>query len=141
MATDVRLKGENGPRNHWRIKTEARRHRSSHSARNLVHQIFYGGQRRKFRSEAGVIFGLPQWQRKNYDHQMLTGLLPLSGKAIVEGLKVRSDAERVRERIGYVQIGLYPDLPLLKYFYDIYSRGGAKTRMDEVIVLNDWNRI
>jgi ABC-type multidrug transport system ATPase subunit len=75
---------------------------------------------------------------------MLTGLLPLSaGQAMVEGLNVRSDAERVRERIGYMSqnFSLYPDLTVtenLTFYGRIYSLSAErlKTRMDEVIALN-----
>jgi len=56
---------------------------------------------------------------------------------------VRSDAERVRERIGYMSqnFSLYPDLTVtenLTFYGRIYSLGAErlKTRMDEVIALN-----
>src|SRR5437588_9538149 len=75
---------------------------------------------------------------------MLTGLLPLSGgSARVEGLDVRTDAEGVRERIGYMSqnFSLYYDLTVeenLKFYGRIYSLEPArlKRRMEEVIQLN-----
>src|SRR5438045_9400112 len=75
---------------------------------------------------------------------MLTGLLPLSGgSARVEGLDVRTDAEGVRERIGYMSqnFSLYYDLTVeenLKFYGRIYSLEPArlKRRMEEIIQLN-----
>jgi ABC-type multidrug transport system ATPase subunit len=99
-----------------------------------------------FRVAKGEIFGFlgPNGSGKTTVIKMLTGLLPLSGgEASVEGLNVRSDAERVRERIGYMSqnFSLYPDLTVtenLTFYGRIYSLGAQrlKSRMEEVIALN-----
>jgi ABC-2 type transport system ATP-binding protein len=86
-------------------------------AKNLVRRFgdFVAVDGVSFRVEKGEIFGFlgPNGSGKTTVIKMLTGLLPLSaGSAWVEGLDVRTDAESVRERIGYMsqRFSLYDDL-------------------------------
>ena len=99
-----------------------------------------------FRVEKGEIFGFlgPNGSGKTTVIKMLTGLLPLSGgSALVEGLDVRTDAEAVRERIGYMSqnFSLYYDLTVaenLQFYGRIYSLEPArlKRRIEEIVQLN-----
>jgi len=99
-----------------------------------------------FRVEKGEIFGFlgPNGSGKTTVIKMLTGLLPLSGgSAHVEGLDVRTDAEVVRERIGYMSqnYSLYQDLTVaenLQFYGRIYSLEPArlKRRIEEIVELN-----
>jgi ABC-2 type transport system ATP-binding protein len=99
-----------------------------------------------FRVEKGEIFGFlgPNGSGKTTVIKMLTGLLPLSGgTAHVEGLDVKTDAEVVRERIGYMSqnYSLYQDLTVaenLQFYGRIYSLEPArlKRRIEEIVELN-----
>src|SRR6266849_8914999 len=86
-------------------------------AENLVRRFgdFTAVDGLSFTVEQGEIFGFlgPNGSGKTTVIKMLTGLLPLSGgEARVEGIDVRTDAESVRERIGYMSqnFSLYYDL-------------------------------
>jgi ABC-type multidrug transport system ATPase subunit len=118
------------------------------SARGLVRSFgkFTAVKGVSFAVAKGEIFGFlgPNGSGKTTVIKMLTGLLPLSGgDATVEGLNVRTDSERVRERIGYMSqnFSLYPDLTVtenLTFYGRIYSLSAQrlKNRMQEVIELN-----
>jgi ABC-2 type transport system ATP-binding protein len=118
------------------------------SAEHLVRRFgdFVAVNDVSFRVEKGEIFGFlgPNGSGKTTVIKMLTGLLPLtSGSAWVEGLDVRTDAESVRERIGYMsqKFSLYDDLTVaenLQFYGRIYSLPPArmKQRIEEIVQLN-----
>jgi ABC-2 type transport system ATP-binding protein len=119
------------------------------SARGLVRTFgkFTAVKGVSFEVAKGEIFGFlgPNGSGKTTVIKMLTGLLPLSGgEATVEGLNVRTDSERVRERIGYMSqnFSLYPDLTVtenLTFYGRVYSLSAQqlKNRIEEVIELNE----
>jgi ABC-2 type transport system ATP-binding protein len=118
------------------------------SAQHLVRKFgaFTAVNDVSFTVARGEIFGFlgPNGSGKTTVIKMLSGLLPLSGgEASVEGLNVRSDGERVRERIGYMSqnFSLYPDLTVtenLTFYGRIYglSPQRLKKRMDDIIQMN-----
>jgi ABC-2 type transport system ATP-binding protein len=121
---------------------------ASISAEHLVRRFghFTAVNDVSFRVEKGEIFGFlgPNGSGKTTVIKMLTGLLPLTeGSAWVEGLDVRTDAEAVRERIGYMsqKFSLYDDLSVaenLQFYGRIYGLEPArmKRRIDEIVQLN-----
>lgn len=87
--------------------------------------------------EAGSVFGLvgPDGAGKTTTMRLLTGILrPTSGAAVVDGIDVVAEPERLKEHIGYMsqRFGLYPDLSVLEnivFYSDIYGvpkRGRAE---------------
>jgi ABC-2 type transport system ATP-binding protein len=118
------------------------------STKNLVRRFgdFTAVNDVSFEVKRGEIFGFlgPNGSGKTTVIKMLTGLLPLTGgSAIVEGLDVRTHAEEVRERIGYMsqKFSLYDDLTVeenLTFYGRIYSLPAdrLKRRMSEIIELN-----
>jgi len=99
-----------------------------------------------FQVRKGEIFGFlgPNGSGKTTVIKMLTGLLPLTaGNARVEGLDVRTEAEAVRQNIGYMsqRFSLYDDLTVtenLQFYGRIYSLppDRLKQRMKEIVELN-----
>jgi ABC-2 type transport system ATP-binding protein len=117
-------------------------------AKNLVRRFgdFTAVNDVSFEVKRGEIFGFlgPNGSGKTTVIKMLTGLLPLTGgSAIVEGLDVRTHAEEVRERIGYMsqKFSLYDDLTVeenLTFYGRVYSLPAdrLKLRMSEIVELN-----
>jgi ABC-2 type transport system ATP-binding protein len=91
----------------------------------------------------GEVFGLvgPDGAGKTTTMRLLTSIMePTSGDAWVDGQHVVDQAERVKERIGYMsqRFGLYEDLSVLEniHFYaDIYEvpRKGRDQRVDRLL--------
>jgi ABC-2 type transport system ATP-binding protein len=94
---------------------------------------------------AGEIFGLlgPNGAGKSTTIRMLCGILdPSSGRGRVVGYDLGTQAEQIKERIGYMtqRFSLYEDLTVrenLRFYAGLYSvpggRRGIRARVDEAI--------
>jgi ABC-2 type transport system ATP-binding protein len=91
----------------------------------------------------GEIFGLvgPDGAGKSTTMRLLTAILePTSGEAWVAGHSIVSEAEVLKEAIGYMsqRFGLYPDLTVLEnivFYADIYGvpRKGRAEKIDRLL--------
>src|SRR5688500_19171173 len=100
-------------------------------------------QRISLRVMPGEIFGVlgPNGAGKSTTIRMLCGILdPTSGEGTVVGYDIRREAERVKERIGYMtqRFSLYEDLTVeenLKFYAGIYGvpLSRRKKRVGEVL--------
>ena len=96
--------------------------------------------------EKGEVFGFlgPNGSGKTTVIKMLTGILPISeGEARVADLDVRTEADTVRERIGYMsqKFSLYDDLTVLenlRFYARAYQLKGKalNAKIDETIAAN-----
>ena len=96
--------------------------------------------------EKGEVFGFlgPNGSGKTTVIKMLTGILPITdGEAWIEGLDVRTEADAVRERIGYMsqKFSLYDDLTVLenlRFYGRAYQLKGKalNAKIDETIAAN-----
>jgi ABC-2 type transport system ATP-binding protein len=88
------------------------------------------------RVEAGEIYGVlgPNGAGKSTTIRMLCGILePTGGSGQVVGFDLRKDAEKIKERIGYMtqRFSLYEDLSIdenLRFYGGLYGLGGARLR-------------
>ncbi|MHB8844254.1 MAG: ABC transporter ATP-binding protein [Nitrospirota bacterium] len=91
----------------------------------------------------GELYGLvgPDGAGKTTTMRLLTGILePTSGEASVAGLSIRSEAEQIKEKIGYMsqRFGLYEDLTVMEnilFYADIYdvARSERKSRIERLL--------
>src|SRR5215468_3670732 len=91
----------------------------------------------------GEIFGVlgPNGAGKSTTIRMLCGILdPSGGRGTVVGFDIAKEAERIKERIGYMtqRFSLYEDLSVVEnllFYAGIYGvpRSRRKARVDEVI--------
>jgi ABC-type multidrug transport system ATPase subunit len=96
--------------------------------------------------EKGEVFGFlgPNGSGKTTVIKMLTGILPITeGEARVADLDVKTEAETVRERIGYMiqKFSLYDDLTVLenlRFYGRAYQLAGKalERKIDETIAAN-----
>jgi ABC-2 type transport system ATP-binding protein len=93
--------------------------------------------------ERGEIFGVlgPNGAGKSTTIRMLCGILdPSGGRGTVVGFDIATQAERIKERIGYMtqRFSLYEDLTVeenLRFYAGIYgvSRSRRRARIEEVL--------
>ena len=91
----------------------------------------------------GELYGLvgPDGAGKTTTMRLLTGILePTSGEAWVAGFSIRTEAERIKEKIGYMsqRFGLYEDLTVMEnilFYADIYevARSLRQTRIERLL--------
>ena len=91
----------------------------------------------------GELYGLvgPDGAGKTTTMRLLTGILePTSGEAWVAGFPISSEAERIKEKIGYMsqRFGLYEDLTVMEnilFYADIYevARSVRKSRIERLL--------
>jgi ABC-2 type transport system ATP-binding protein len=96
-----------------------------------------------FEVHTGEIFGVlgPNGAGKSTTIRMLCGILdPSSGEGTVVGYDIRRDAERIKQRIGYMtqRFSLYEDLSVeenLTFYAGIYGveRGRRRARIEAVL--------
>ncbi len=95
----------------------------------------------------GEIFGLvgPDGAGKTTTMRLLTSIMePTSGEAWVAGHHVVREAERIKEKIGYMsqRFGLYPDLSVMEnidFYADIYGvpRKGRAEKIDGLLAFSN----
>ncbi len=98
------------------------------------------------RVRRGEIFGVlgPNGAGKSTTIRMLCGILdPSGGHGTVVGFDIARDAERIKERIGYMtqRFSLYEDLTVLenlRFYAGIYGvpRKGRRARVEEVLAIS-----
>ena len=91
----------------------------------------------------GELYGLvgPDGAGKTTTMRLLTGIMaPSSGEAWVAGYSVLSEAERIKEKIGYMsqRFGLYEDLTVMEnvlFYADIYevAQKERQTRIERLL--------
>ncbi len=91
----------------------------------------------------GEIFGLvgPDGAGKTTTMRLLTAIMdPTAGEAWVNGYHTVHDAEKIKEKIGYMsqRFGLYPDLTVMEninFYADIYGepRKGREKKIDQLL--------
>ena len=95
----------------------------------------------------GELFGLvgPDGAGKTTTMRLLSSIMaPSSGAARVAGCDVAAEAERVKERIGYMsqRFGLYADLTVMEnvdFYADIYNvpRRGRREKIDRLLAFSN----
>ena len=89
--------------------------------------------------DEGEIFGLvgPDGAGKTTTMRLLTSIMePTSGEAWVAGCHIVREAEKIKERIGYMsqRFGLYPDLTVMEnieFYADIYNEPRTRPQAED----------